>query len=309
MATSASVSPPTHYDSRLYYEFVAANEQCGGFSEADLERPHLANVKEIADLQPWILPLKDEHFKRQMADAWVQLPIRIHRKDWELGWITRILEKHGMLRDGRYGIVFASGQEPTVSYYASKGAKITASDYPQSGWGGSQNSNSIDNLYFPSLVDRAVLDRQVKFTPLDMNDLSPIDNDAFDFMWSTCSIEHLGSIQKGMEFVWNSVRLLKPGGIAIHTVEFNLGSNSHTLEAGATAIWRKQDLEKMIIKLRSDGFDIGEPCYATGVEQLDLHPDKCQIRCPSDIRVTDHVKMVLSNYPMTSMGFVIRRPV
>jgi hypothetical protein len=44
-----------------------------------------------------------------------------------------------------------------------------------------------------------------------------------------------------------------------------------------------------------------------GVEYMDLHPDNCRTRCPSDVRVTDHVKMVLNNYPMTSMGFVIRR--
>ena len=43
------------------------------------------------------------------------------------------------------------------------------------------------------------------------------------------------------------------------------GDDSHPLEAGQTAIWRKQDLEKMIAKLRSDGFEIDEPCYATGV--------------------------------------------
>ena len=42
------------------------------------------------------------------------------------------------------------------------------------------------------------LDRLVKFIPLDMNDLSPIASDTFDFMWSTCSIEHVGRVTRSL---------------------------------------------------------------------------------------------------------------
>ena len=45
-----------------------------------------------------------------------------------------------------------------------------------------------------------------------------IDTDChgqFDFVWSACAFEHLGSILNGLEFVVNSVKCLKPGGVVL----------------------------------------------------------------------------------------------
>ena len=59
------------------------------------------------------------------------------------------------------------------------------------------------------------------------------------------SIEHVGSIEKGVAAVLSSAALLKPGGMAFHTVEFNLGSNTDTKETPDESIWRKKDVERL----------------------------------------------------------------
>jgi 2-polyprenyl-3-methyl-5-hydroxy-6-metoxy-1,4-benzoquinol methylase len=63
---------------------------------------------------------------------------------------------------------------------------------------------------------------RVSYRTLDMNYIPEELNGKFDFVWSTCSVEHVGTILLGQRFIINTLNLLKPGGIAIHTVEFNL---------------------------------------------------------------------------------------
>ena len=46
-----------------------------------------------------------------------------------------------------------------------------------------------------------------------------------------------------MDFVINSMRVLKPGGVAVHTTEFNLSSNDDTIEARDLCVYRRRDIE------------------------------------------------------------------
>ena len=43
----------------------------------------------------------------------------------------------------------------------------------------------------------------------------------------------------------DSLRFLRPGGIAIHTTEFNVSSNDNTVADGDTVIYRKRDIEDL----------------------------------------------------------------
>ncbi|XRB07674.1 methyltransferase [Pycnococcus provasolii] len=290
----------------ILQEFIDANERCTPSGEGI----HVANQMELFELQPYIQKLDDLFFQRYLGSHYVKLDgPRIHRKDWELGWIMKVLHDNNVLRAGKKGIVFAAGVEPLPSYVASYGAEILCTDHPGSGWGLNQNARSLDSLFYPELVQRDEFFRLARFMPVDMNKLEVLQGETFDFIWSTCSIEHVGSIDLGIEFVRRSSMLLKPGGVAVHTVEFNLGSNDATVKTGQTAIWRKQDVEKMIRMIEDEGLEIaGEPCYAVGTDTLDLQPDLCSTRCPTHPNHTDVIKIMLAGYPVTSLGFVVTRP-
>ena len=76
---------------------------------------------------------------------------------------------------------------------------------------------------------------------------------SFEFTWSSCALEHLGSLRAGLDFIVESMRCLRPGGIAVHTTEFNLISNDETLEIDWLSIYRRRDIEKVAAELRAAG--------------------------------------------------------
>jgi len=44
-----------------------------------------------------------------------------------------------------------------------------------------------------------------------MNEIPRSFDNQYDYCWSVCAFEHLGSIQKGLDFVKNAMNVLKPG--------------------------------------------------------------------------------------------------
>jgi len=232
---------------------------------------------------------------------------RFHRKQWEWVYIIHHLGKNGLLEEGKKGLVFGVGSERLPSFFASRGLIITATDAPQEiakEWRpGNQRSDSLDGIFYSDLVDKQIFSRNVSFRFANMNNI-PDDLNGFDFCWSSCCFEHLGSLQNGADFVLNSLNTLRPGGVAIHTTEFNLSSNTDTLSKGATVIYRKVDLEKLIEKARSMGFF---------VEGLNIAPDSYYldnyVDVPPYAQQNCHLKLELAGYVSTSVGLVIKRPV
>jgi hypothetical protein len=134
--------------------------------------------------------------------------------------------------------------------------------------------------------------------------MNRIDDDlkGFDFTWSCCAFEHLGSIDAGIEFVINTVeKTLKPGGVAVHTTEFNMSSNTTTVDNESTVIFRKQDMERLIERLENSGHS---------VDTLKIAPDASVLDHFVDVPPYSqnlHLKMLLSGYVCTSLGIVIRK--
>jgi hypothetical protein len=134
-----------------------------------------------------------------------------------------------------------------------------------------------------------------------MNDIPGHLRD-YDFCWSSCCFEHLGSLQNGIDFVVNSVeRTLKVGGVAVHTTEFNLSSDEDTLDSGVTVVYRKRDLERLRRILEERGHWV-EPLR---IEPGDLPPDYFVDLPPygSD----PHLKLRIGAYVTTSVGLMARR--
>jgi len=232
----------------------------------------------------------------------------VQRKAWEWCAIAQALEERGMLNVGKSGCGFAVGTEPLPSAFAHRGVRILATDQPvqaeTSSWARSnQHAASLDALYRPELVDAAAFRERVRFKPLDMRFLALPWDETFDFIWSSCSFEHLGTLETGIEFVLNAMDLLKPGGLAVHTTEFNLSSNDETVEAGSNVIYRRRDLERLDERLRD---------RACGLSRLDLYGGDHQNDIEFDFppyftHGRHHVKLLLDGYVATSVMLIIRK--
>ena len=232
-----------------------------------------------------------------------KVPLQLHRKLWEWAFIYERLSKTGVLRPGMRGLGFGVGIERLPSFFASLGAHITATDAPiGKNWDRSDDvSDHRNRLFDPDMINRESFDDRVSFEYCDMNEIPGHLTD-YDFCWSSCSFEHLGSLQHGMDFVVNSIeRSLKVGGVACHTTELNLSSDDETIETGVTVLYRKKDLERLCRMLEERGHWV-EPLR---IEPGTLPPDYFVDVPPYPSN--PHLKVLVGSYVTTSVGIVARR--
>lgn len=229
-----------------------------------------------------------------------------HRKQWEFVYVMQALWERGCIEKGKKGLVFAVGSEPGPSIFANYGCEILATDiFPEKGvaqgWtAADQLCFGIESLNKRGLCDEKTLREHVSYRPVDMNDI-PDDLNGFDFNWSSCSFEHLGSIEKGISFLMNQLKTLKPGGWAVHTTEYNISSDDETIEIGDTVVFRKKDIDRVVSTLRNKGHYVEELDYSLGTEPEDFQVDFT----PHNQKI--HLKLQLDKYVVTSIGLIIRK--
>jgi hypothetical protein len=211
-----------------------------------------------------------------------------------------------MVESGARGLGFGCGQEPLPAIFAAAGCTIVATDLQSGdaraeGWSASgQHSLDRDVLRRPHLCPDGRFDDAVTFEPVDMNNIPRTLVD-FDFCWSACALEHLGSIEAGLTFIRNSLETLKVGGVAVHTTEFNLTSNSDTLDNDNTVLFRRRDFERLAFELIASGHEVAQFNYDQGDEPLDQHIDL------PPYSNSDHLKLAISRYVTTSFGIIVRK--
>jgi hypothetical protein len=228
----------------------------------------------------------------------------IHRKVWEFAYVFHHLNRLGALKPGARGLGFGVGSERLPAIFASMGVDVTATDAPHDvgGWRETgQYSASLEDLFHPDIISRETFDRLVHYQGADMNNI-PDELTGYDFCWSSCALEHLGSLQNGMDFIVNSVeKTLRVGGVAVHTTELNLSSNEETLETEGCVLYRKQDLERLCQRLEERGHWV-QPLR---LEPGDLPPDYLVDLPPYSSN--PHLKLMLASYVTTSVGIVAKR--
>lgn len=286
-------------------------------------------AKRLAELEPGHgsargeLPKVDDHrfpphvrtrvcTQAQLAEPWFAKwcnalgePPLAHRKNWEFAYIAEVLDSLGQLEPGRRGLGFGVGREPLVPAFANRGVQILATDLaPQSrealGWVHSnQHSVGIDGMLRPGTCDPIKFRELVSWRPVDMRDL-PADLLNFDFCWSACSLEHLGSLAAGWNFVEQSMATLAPGGIAVHTTEFNLSSNDDTIEEGPTVVYRERDVLGLKDRLESAGHEVAAVDLFHGDGLLDHYVD---VPPYADEPV---LRFLFEAYALTSVAIVVR---
>jgi hypothetical protein len=240
-----------------------------------------------------------------------------HRKLWEFAFVLQALWERGMICPDKRGLGFGCGHEPVPSYLASKGVQLTVTDMApeearSKGWMNSdQHTTTIDSLFMEHLVDRATFDHNISLRYVDMNAI-PEDLTGYDFCWSVCALEHLGSIAAGLAFVRNSLATLRPGGVAIHTTEFNFLDDSQTVDNWPTVLFQRRHFMQLAAELRREGHDIGELDFRIGDKPLDkfidVPPFAHDWPKPLALEWRDspaHLKISIDGFASTCFGLII----
>jgi len=242
------------------------------------------------------------YWTRALGKEW-----HLHRKLWEFCFICQALYERGMLEPAKRGLGFAVGEEPLPALFAARGCTILATDLEASderaqAWANtSQLAVSVEKLERPDICDSRSFRERVSFTAVDMNNI-PADLKNFDFTWSSCSFEHCGSIELGSMFVLNQMNCLRPGGVAVHTTEFNLSSNEKTLTEGDTVIFRKRDIDKLVGELEGEGHSVEPVHYTVGSTDADRYIDTFPYA------EAPHLKLLLADrFVSTSIALIIRK--
>lgn len=240
---------------------------------------------------------------RQWVDEMHQ-PFVMHRKQWEWVYILQSLFVHNCLQTGKRGLGFGVGTEPISAIAAKRGATILATDAPvedaEGGGWTATNQHAVNQgaVNVSDICPQDEFDQRVSFRVVDMREV-PNDLHDFDFTWSACAFEHLGNLDKGFEFVERSIDCLKPGGIAVHTTEYNVSSNDKTIESGPTVLYRRQDFERFAKRLRAQGHKI-RLTFGLGNTEDDRHIDeKPYSNC--------HLKVREGEFVITSYGLTIQK--
>ena len=241
-----------------------------------------------------------------------------HRKLWEFAFVLQVLWERGRLRAGMRGVGFGCGEEPLASYLASLGIEVTVTDLDPTesagrGWVETgQHTSALDQAFKPELVDLERFKELVSLEHVDMNRIPPSLEGRHDFCWSICAFEHLGSIENGLRFVENAMRTLKPGGVAVHTTEFNYLSEEETIEDGSTVLFLREHFLELKRRLEASGHHVGELDFATGSGVLDRFidvPPYTWEGASEDVwgGQPEHLKLTVGRFPCTCYGLAIRR--
>lgn len=175
----------------------------------DFEHPEIRNlIRTIFDFE--ITPESPE-FPR-----W-----REHRKEWEIAMAVRALDGLGALHDRAEILGVGAGTEGTIFWLTNKVARVYATDlYLAPGvWAPEAASSMLTDpgRHWPGRWDPGRLVVQ-HMNALDLQ----YEDDAFDGIFSSSSIEHFGTLDDVRRAAEEMCRVLKPGGVLSLSTEFRL---------------------------------------------------------------------------------------
>ncbi|WP_353228018.1 hypothetical protein [Novosphingobium sp.] len=250
----------------------------------------------------------------------LQIPRIYHRKLWELAYVLQAIRTHGSMRPGARGLGFGCGREPLPSYLAARGVTVTVTDQPpeeivNQGWAQTgQHTTSADASFHPHLVDRARFDELVSLRHVDMNAI-PTDLTGYDFCWSVCALEHLGSIEQGLAFVENSLNTLRPGGLSVHTTEFNFANDQQTIDNWPTVLFQRRHFTELARRLQARGHKVAPMDFDVGKLPLDkfidippyLHDQGAAQMAAWEKDGTPHIKLAIDGFASTCFGIIVHK--
>jgi len=293
----------------------------------ELARQLASQLPERIDLRPHHVgltckPSTQADMESDWAAYWLsklQIPVTYHRKYWEFAFALQALYERGKLAPGASGLGFGCGMEPLPSYFASQGIDVTVTDLaPEDAaalaWQSSgEHAAAINASFFSNIVDREAFERHISLRYLDMNAIPP-DLENFDFCWSICALEHLGSLKKGLDFIKNSLATLKPGGIAVHTTEFNFANDEETIDNWVTVLYQRRHFEILAEELTAQGHHVAPLDFNIGGKPMDcfidippyLHdwPDVLKASWEGN---PPHLKLSIDGFASTCFGLIIQK--
>jgi SAM-dependent methyltransferase len=203
-------------------------------------------------------------------------------------------------------IGFGVGNEPIPSALIAIGFGVTATDYLDGeiakDWlATGQLITSPKDLNARGIAEWGAFEENFLFKNMSMNEIPIEMNNSYDLVWSTCALGHIGSYQKGLDFIVRSAKLLKPGGWAIHTTELDLSEEKERFDTPNLSFYKLDDLAKLVRVLEEDG-NIVMPL------ETNLWNDKSELFVASEPwGDKPHLRIRVLGREITSIAIILQR--
>lgn len=220
------------------------------------------------------------------------------RARWEQVWIVSLLATEGLIAPGKRGLGLQVARERVAALVASRGVEVVATSDEVADAEAAETRRTW--LFYPEVCHIEEFDRLVRFTGLELDALPRMAEGGFDFCWSIGVTSRLRSIEATLAFFEASLAPLRPGGLALHTFNFNLASDGPTLETRNLVLLRRRDIEALADRLMQAGHRLLPFNTHPGIEKQDE-------RVRVEKEGTPGLRQRHGNMVATSFGLAIRK--
>ncbi|MCC6933572.1 MAG: class I SAM-dependent methyltransferase [Deltaproteobacteria bacterium] len=140
------------------------------------------------------------------------------RRQWEWNFIAESAENLGLLDGTKIVMGVGTGNEPLLFFFARTCADVLGSDLysADTDWSVARFEKH-EQIYNSAPFDFPK--ERLHFVNADMRKL-PVEDNSYDFVWSTSTIEHPASAREVYMAIQEMLRVVKPGGYVLFTTEY-----------------------------------------------------------------------------------------
>ena len=261
----------------------------------------------LCDATDWF----DPEFERIIRAELEEEP-RFHRKQWEFVQIFRTLQALGFLNAKSRGLSMGGGEERLLYAVARHVGHLTVTDLYESSsaWDGARTDNPDRSLKAaaPFAIDPSRLTaRRMDMRALEFEDAS------FDFCYSSCAIEHIGTYDDFLEHLQQVRRVLKDDGVYVLTTEFHYGED--VISAPRNYYFSSGFLHELVRAASFATFSGVDGAVSPHVFNRPL-PVNLSDLCadPADgvtgmlLKSAPHVQLLTGGLPFSSVSLVLTKP-
>lgn len=267
----------------------------------------MIQFNKMCDAADWF----DPEIDRVITEELREVP-RFHRKQWEFAAIFLALRKHGLLNASSIGLSMGGGKELLLYAIARHVRQLIVTDLYDTVTTWDCARTDDPDAFIKSDVPLPVDVSRLKALRMDMRALS-FDDGAFDFCYSSCSIEHIGEREDFLQHLREVYRVLKVGGMYAFTTEVHYGRE--VIMDPANYVFSLQYLADLI---REAGFEVPAEFNAGVAHHRVNFPLPANIRNLSYLgddhiaapvfRELPHVQLLRGKFPYTSGLFILNKP-
>ena len=200
-----------------------------------------------------------EQLREPVAGGWLS---RLRPKGtsgpehWRKLYTLQALRRYGMLEEGALGLGFERTPSGMPAALAALGTRIVAA-FPTVPGAQPKAARLKADLADRAPCSKTVFEANVSARVTSWRRIAD-DLVNFDFLWSSRANEVLYSVADAVQFVEDSMRCLRPGGIAVHTFSYDLAPSGRKIPSTDRIMLQQGDVERIALLLVSRGHEVAQ---------------------------------------------------